>query len=282
MPASNTLAISAGVFRFEGEGRTTLVKTADGSTDVIKAVGPAGQSRTLSEVTFTANNSGAAANIRLESANTLVTTESAYRFGGNNDTLVIASTSITSDNSSQVVASESKFWMGGGNDNLTFGGSAKEVIVTGGAGKDSITVKGNATESKFYLDSASRGGGGNDGNDSLTINGNANQIEVKAGTGDDTITVKGNSYSSSFNLGKGGDTLIFGGSSVTDTRINLGGDQNVDTIKFAAGTNLKGVQISGAGNGDVLFIGSTQYQYNQNSNSWVNVDPTKSNDKLKF
>jgi hypothetical protein len=277
MSNAATLAISAGVFRVE-EDDIRLVKTVDGSTEVITAVGRSGQSRTLEEITFTANSSGAAANIRLESSKALVTTESSYRFGGNNDTLIIASTKLGVEGSSQVVASESRFRMDGGNDTLIFKGSVKEVSVTGGAGNDSITIKGNATEAKFALDGASRGGGGNDGNDSLTITGNAKEIELKAGNGNDTININGDSISSSYNLGKGSDTLIFGGS-IKDTKINLGGDSSTDTVKFAAGTNLKGVQISGAGSGDVLIIGSTQYNY-QSSNTWVST--TNPDDKLKL
>jgi len=71
--------------------------------------------------------------------------------------------------------------------------------------------------------------------------------------------------------GWGADTIVFGiNSTFNDLSIDLGlNDGKVDLIKFGANSDLEGVTVSNASDGDILWIGNVQYTY---SNSDFNVN----------
>jgi len=78
------------------------------------------------------------------------------------------------------------------------------------------------------------------------------------------------SSSDTFNTGSGSDSVVFGGN-VTNTSVNLGSDAMSDVVRLAQGASITGLVITGAGTGDVLFIGTTQYNYTTGDNTWTNI-----------
>jgi len=115
-------------------------------------------------------------------------------------------------------------------------------------------------------------------NDFLVI-GSSSSNTVNMGSGDDRLNVNFASTGDSFNAGLGSDTVVFGGN-ISQTRVDLGSDGVKDVVRLAQNGTINGLVITGADSSDVLFIGSTQYDYNSNDNNWVNrADP---NDKKQF
>ena len=115
-------------------------------------------------------------------------------------------------------------------------------------------------------------------NDFLVI-GSSSGNTVNMGSGDDSINVNYASTGDSYNTGQGRDTVIFGGN-ISNTGVNLGSDVIRDVVRLAQGATITGLVISGADSSDVLFIGTTQYNYNSSDNSWINS--TNPNDKKTF
>lgn len=115
-------------------------------------------------------------------------------------------------------------------------------------------------------------------NDFLVI-GSSSSNTVNMGNGDDRLNVNFASTGDSFNAGLGSDTVVFGGK-ISQTRVDLGSDGVKDVVRIAQNGTINGLVITGADSSDVLFIGSTQYDYNSTDNNWVNrADP---NDKKQF
>jgi hypothetical protein len=115
-------------------------------------------------------------------------------------------------------------------------------------------------------------------NDFLVI-GSSSSNTVNMGSGDDRLNVNFASTGDSFNAGLGSDTVVFGGN-ISQTRVDLGSDGVKDVVRIAQNVTINGLVITGADSSDVLFIGSTQYDYNSTDNNWVNrADP---NDKKQF
>jgi len=115
-------------------------------------------------------------------------------------------------------------------------------------------------------------------NDFLVI-GSSSSNTVNMGSGDDRLNVNFASTGDSFNAGLGSDTVVFGGN-ISQTRVDLGSDGVKDVVRIAQNVTINGLVITGADSSDVLFIGSTQYDYNSTENNWVNrADP---NDKKQF
>jgi hypothetical protein len=121
----------------------------------------------------------------------------------------------------------------------------------------------------------------NGGGDSLVF-GSATQFldsAISLAGGNDSIVFGTNSVinGSNINAGTGADTLVFGSNTTfTDTWINLGnsdgtGDGLADRIYFnAISADLSQVQITGADNNDILYIGATAYAYDTNYNDFRN------------
>ena len=113
-----------------------------------------------------------------------------------------------------------------------------------------------------------------DGNDRARLLEDGSRFVAKnssfdMGSGDDRIKFAGNVKNINVDLGTGKDTLIFGGN-IDGAKVNMGGaDGAKDTIVIDGGAKIEGLKIEGAEIGDVLFIGSTQYDYNAQNNTWV-------------
>jgi hypothetical protein len=115
-------------------------------------------------------------------------------------------------------------------------------------------------------------------NDFLVI-GSSSSNTVNMGSGDDRLNVNFASTGDRFNAGLGSDTVVFGGN-ISRTRVDLGSDGVKDVVRLAQNGTINGLVITGADSSDVLFIGTTQYDYNSTDNNWVNrADP---NDKKQF
>ena len=115
-------------------------------------------------------------------------------------------------------------------------------------------------------------------NDYLVI-GSSSGNSVDMGSGNDRLNVNYASVNDTFNTGLGSDAVVFGGN-ITNTSVNLGSDGVQDVVRLAQGATINGLVITGADNSDILFIGTTQYNYNTTDNNWINsTDP---NDKKQF
>jgi len=93
------------------------------------------------------------------------------------------------------------------------------------------------------------------------------------GSGDDMVTVNYLSSGDTFNLGTGADRVVFGGN-ILNTTVNLGGnDGSIDKVLLSQSASISGLRITGAQSNDVLFIGTTQYNYQSSTatgSTWVN------------
>lgn len=162
--------------------------------------------------------------------------------------------------------------LGDKDDILIISGKTKKSDLDAGNGKD------EAESSDIFKDSELDMGAGKDKAEFSEDDGNfaLNGSFIDMGAGNDRVEINGGVKDSEIDLGKGSDTLIFGGD-IKDTTVNLGSDGNSDVIRIAKGVEIQGLKIVGADEGDVLFIGSTEYQYNAVNNSWVNGD-----EEIKF
>jgi hypothetical protein len=162
----------------------------------------------------------------------------------------------------------------GGNDRLVIRGGTRASSIDMGDGNDRFVADGKFQRSDFS------GGNGRDvarfkGDES----GNAvRKSDIDMGEGDDLLVFGGNVKKLNINLGSGNDEVRFRGD-VKKTKLNLGesGDQNI--VKLSKDSNFSNFRITGADENDVLFIGSSQYEYDGGRN-WKNIDD--SDDILKF
>ena len=170
------------------------------------------------------------------------------------------------------ILKDSTLNLGDDADTLVISGKTKKSDIDTSKGKDEAEfediLRGSELDMGAGKDQASFSE--DDANFALV----ASSIDMAAGN--DRVAIDGGVKNSSIELGTGSDTLIFGGD-ILDTTVNLGGDSDKDTIRIAKGVELKGFKIEGAGEGDVLFIGSTKYDYNAADDTWVSGD-----DVLKF
>jgi len=196
--------------------------------------------------------------------------------------------------------------LGSGNDSLILGGGTSgPVAINTGSGNDTVQLKGAFDNTQFILDGRIEGLStgkdritaspnasfqnsnfisNNEGGDTLTFgNGTLfynSSIQLGQPThggtssvGSDSVVFGSNSsiIDSAISLGSGADTLVFGSNSTFfNSFIDLGSDSNADRIIFSTGFTGEGVQISGAGAGDTLYIGATAYVYNTTSNDFYN------------
>jgi hypothetical protein len=119
--------------------------------------------------------------------------------------------------------------------------SALNSTLTFGNARDTLVI-GSSTNNKFFM-----------------------------GDGDNTAKISYRSTNDVINVGNGSDTIIFG-QSVNNSLVQLTTDTSVDTIRLSTNTNPTNLKITGATDIDVLFIGSTQYNYQSSTNLWVNQD----------
>ncbi|MBE9173958.1 hypothetical protein IQ216_13030 [Cyanobium sp. LEGE 06143] len=155
--------------------------------------------------------------------------------------------------------------LGGGDDTLVIGGISRKASVDLGEGDDRLVSQGDFKRSN--LDAGT-------GDDVLRFKGVQNSI-IDSGDGDDRL-VFGNVAKSRINTGNGADTVRFRGD-VRDTNLNLGGrDGDRDVVRLSDDADIRGLRIRGADDNDVLFIGSSKYEYDGGRN-WVNVDDADDN-----
>jgi hypothetical protein len=93
------------------------------------------------------------------------------------------------------------------------------------------------------------------------------------------VSVNFASTGDTFNTGSGSDSVVFGGN-INNTTVNLGSDGVSDVVRLAQGRSITGLVITGADNSDVLFIGTTQYNYTASDSSWTNT--TDNTDKKYY
>jgi hypothetical protein len=110
-------------------------------------------------------------------------------------------------------------------------------------------------------------GSGTEFNESQIYTSNNSQFSAQ-GLGNDSLVFGASRFNNSvLSTGYGADTIVFGANSVfNNLSINLGNDESNDVIRFAAGTDFDGIEISGANTNDVLWIGTTSYNYNSDGN----------------
>lgn len=115
-------------------------------------------------------------------------------------------------------------------------------------------------------------------NDFLVI-GSSSGNTVNLGSGNDRVSVNFASSGDTFNTGAGSDSVVFGGN-ISNTTVNLGSDGVSDVVRLAQGRSITGLVITGADNSDILFIGTTQYNYTASDSSWTNT--TDNTDKKYY
>jgi len=107
------------------------------------------------------------------------------------------------------------------------------------------------------------------GDDQFTFTGLAKELTIDSGAGDDTLIFGGDVRTSTFLLGDGADSIEFDGS-VRQTTIDLGSDTVIDTVSFNTKADFADrVEITGAGDGDLLVIGGDEYVYEDSVGGFV-------------
>lgn len=153
-----------------------------------------------------------------------------------------------------------------GGDRLNIGGGARSSEVNMQNGSDRFSIDGQFRSSDFT------GGKGNDRArfSGVTASTVARKSQIDMGEGDDFLVFGGNVNNISANMGIGADEVRFQGD-IGKTKLNLGSDSDRDVIKLSDSTEFSGFRIKGADENDVLFIGSSEYQYD-GGRTWTNID----------
>ena len=165
--------------------------------------------------------------------------------------------------------------LGGGADSLFIGGKTKNnSFIDFGKGRDSVETEGTIRKTELL------GKGGKD-DFFLDSEGEFAAVDslIEMGKGNDRLVFGGSVKDLDVNLGRGSDKVEFQGN-IKRVNLNLGEDGEVDKVRIGEGADIQDLVITGADDSDLLFIGSTQYNYDSNDNLWVNSsDPS---DKLDF
>lgn len=154
------------------------------------------------------------------------------------------------------------YFVGGRADNdiITSSNSVLTATMKAGSGVDTISANSSTLSNSFVnLNknndvatvgeiSSSRFVGGQ-GDDRITINKITNST-VNGNKGSDTLTLS-NAVDSNLYGGKGSDTLII---QATNTRTNVRGDDDVDTITLANNSNFANVTINGNAGNDSITV----------------------------
>ena len=184
--------------------------------------------------------------------------------------------------------------LGAGQDSLVLSNGANTAQFNTGAGSDTVNLSGEYNETSFYLggDSLSATGdyfsSGRNGSfiNSTISSGNTSGDTLIFGSGssflrssitnsdgaDSMVFGSGLAFNySSISTNGGGDTLVFGAnSSFFNSTLDLGSNSTADQIYFSgANSDLSGLSISGADSNDRLFIGTTEYLWNDSDSTFV-------------
>ena len=252
---------------------------------------------------------GQSTDVRIDSGNNADTIVLSGLEGGNSDLGSDPNEAAgTYGNDPFVFSSQGKaaINMGSGNDSLVLGsGNYTNASFNTNIGNDTISIaKGSYFDNAYFqlgnaqlIDNTDKDkftsaqgnqffgttiSSNNGGADSLVFGSTTtfDDSGIALSGGSDSVVFGSNSIitNSYMNTGSGGDTLVFGSNTTfTDLSINLGGDDGaVDHIYFNANSgNLDEVEITGANNGDYLYIGATTFSYNAGDfyiNNQVNTE----------
>ncbi|MCP9798815.1 hypothetical protein [Cyanobium sp. Lug-B] len=186
--------------------------------------------------------------------------------------------------------SEDTSLIGNADDNsIVFGAVANNAFISTAGGNDSVNVnsfidgtidlgEGNdvAVTGAFTDSSISAGAGA----DQVTIRRTATSVDVDMGTGDDTLIFGGKVLFSSIELGEGADVLRFN-RSARNTSIDLGNDFDIDKVYFETRSDIaSGTVITGAGEGDELIIGGSEYVFSAADSAFIST--TDPGDSITF
>lgn len=126
-------------------------------------------------------------------------------------------------------------------DNETFDNSFDSQI-DGGAGNDTIRIGGDVVDSRIYL---------GEGNDSLTVLGSSSNVYVSGDKGNDFVEFRGEINDNVvMQSGSGADTVIFSGSNLTNSAIELG----VDNDLLILSSDINDTEINSGDGEDTLRI----------------------------
>lgn len=218
--------------------------------------------------------------------------------GGGNDSVTFTGglTGSTPGDPSAFVAT------GDGNDTVVFGTSSTntDFALSTGSGADQVRLAGSIANATIWLggdtsvteggrDSVSMVSGtidntsiasNNNGGDTIVFGANTSVFNTafSLGDGNDSLvlggTVMGDTAAfpdySQIQLGLGADTLTFGAyGSVSGYRIDLGNDGQADVLRFLGNTVTNSITITGADEFDILYIGTTAYNYVASNDIWT-------------
>ena len=162
-------------------------------------------------------------------------------------------------------------------------GGGDRLVIRGGTRNSEINLQGGndrfRADGKFQRSSLS----GGEGRNAARIKGNgvgnaARKSDFDFGDNDDLLVFGGNVKRLDIDLKGGADEARFGGD-VAKTKLNLGKDGDTDVVKLSDKAEFSGFRIKGADENDVLFIGSSEYQYD-GGRTWSNID--NPDDTVKF
>lgn len=219
---------------------------------------------------------------------------SSIQTGAGGDTVIIGGLFKDTTNDTTFASIET----GSGNDSLVLGGGAQYSQFSTGSGSDTVNIKGNYEGTSFFLGSDTGTGdyfaaarntlleagsqinSGNTGGDTLIF---ANGLQfwdssMNLGSGADSLIFGANAdfYGSTLATGAGPDTIVFGANTAFNaTTLDLGGSGN-NVIWFNGDNALNdgGLAITGASEGDTLFIGAVAYGYNTGTSNFTFTDGT--------
>ncbi len=162
----------------------------------------------------------------------------------------------------------------GGDDRLVIRGGTRKSDINMQGGKDRFKAEGKFQRSSFS---------GGEGRNVARVKGNgvgnaARKSDFDFGDNDDLLVFGGNVKRLDIDLKGGADEARFAGN-VAKTTLNLGKDGDTDVVKLSDKAEFSGFRIKGADENDVLFIGSSEYQYD-GGRTWSNVE--NPDDTVKF
>jgi hypothetical protein len=136
---------------------------------------------------------------------------------------------------------------------------------------------GDGTGNRLVVDGKFRGGEINaDGQATLRFKGQdisgqvARGVNINLREDDDLVVFGGNVRGVNINAPGGDNTFRFKGD-VRETTLKLTRGDSANKIRIQEDASLNNFRIRGADEDDVLFIGSSEYQF-EGSRTWVNVD----------
>jgi hypothetical protein len=172
------------------------------------------------------------------------------------------------------VEDDIKFAIKQGNISLT--GDNNRLSIQGSARNNQVNL-GDGSGNKLIVDGKFRSGEINaSGQATLRFKGEnitgrvARGTTINLGEEDDLVVFGGNISNVNVNDLGGNNTFRFKGN-IRDTTLKLTRGDSANKIRIQEDASLNNFRIRGADEDDVLFIGSSEYQF-EGSRTWVNVD----------